>query len=112
MLLLHFGYDLGHFGWINFWDMHQRKRIGNLLAGLLPLLWLMTYLFINLPVLMVLAGGIAGSILLFLVVYVAYHIKYQSPQVIPSGLAYNFTFWVSISSIVLVGIYGMVKLAE
>lgn len=100
----------GHFAWIDFWDMSKRKSISNLLACLLPAIWLLAYLFINLPVLMVLAGGVAGSVLLFLVIFVAYHLKYKRQQVIPSGAAYTIAFWISIISIVLVGVYGIVKL--
>lgn len=102
----------GHFGWIDFWDMNQRKKTADILAWILPTIWLVTYLFINLPVLMVLSGGVAGSLLLFLVVYAAYHFKYQRPQVIPSGIAYTISFWISVLSILLVGVYGVVKLVE
>ncbi|MCU0391681.1 MAG: divalent metal cation transporter, partial [Thermoflexibacter sp.] len=102
----------GHFGWANFWDIRQRQKIGAILAWILPLIWLIAYLFINLPVLMVLAGGIAGSLLLFLVVYVAYQFKYQQPQIIPSGVVYTIAFWISILSILLVGVYGIFKLME
>lgn len=100
----------GHLGWINFWDMGQRKKTSNFLTWILPSIWLVTYLFINLPVLMVLSGGVAGSVLLFLVVFAAYNFKYQRQQVISSGIVYNVAFWVSILSILLVGIYGIIKL--
>jgi Mn2+/Fe2+ NRAMP family transporter len=100
----------GHFGWIDFWNIKQRKKIADFLAWILPTIWAITYLFINLPVLMVLSGGIAGSILLFLVVFAAYDFKYRRKQVIQSSFIYTLAFWVSVLSILLVGIYGIVIL--
>jgi len=57
---------------------------------------------------MVLSGGVIGSILLFIVVFGAYHFKYSRQQVIPSGRFYDVAFWVSVISILGVGVYGIV----
>lgn len=98
----------GQLGWIDFFDLSKRKKIIAILAWTVPFIWAFMYLFIELPVLMVLFGGIIGSLMLFIVVYAAYHFKYTRIQLLPSGRFYNVAFWVSIISIIAVGIYGVV----
>ena len=102
----------GHFGWIDFWNLEQRKRTISLLAWILPAIWAAAYLFINMPVLMVLSGGVVGSVVLFLVVYAAWYFKYRRAQVIPSSFAYTIAFWISVVSILMVGVYGLYKVFE
>lgn len=100
----------GRLGWINFNDLSQRRKMIALLAWIIPLLWAATYLYINLPVMMILFGGVVGSVMLFLVVFAGITIKYTIPNVVPPGRFYNITFWISVVSICFVGIYGIVKL--
>jgi manganese transport protein len=99
----------GQFGWIDFWNLKQRKQTISILAWVLPFIWASVYLFIELPVIMVLSGGVIGSILLFLVLFAAYQFKYKRNQLISSSPAYNFAFWISIVSILAVGVYGVMK---
>lgn len=99
----------GQMGWIDFFNLKQRKKVIAILSWMFPFLWVVMYLFIQLPVLMVLSGGIVGSFLLFLVVFAAYHFKYKQEQIIPSGSFYALAFWFSIISILGVGVYGLVK---
>lgn len=102
----------GHFGWIDFWNIDQRKRTITVLAWTFPIIWTIAYLFINMPVIMVLSGGVVGSMLLFLVVFAAWHFKYKRPQIVPSGWFYTIAFWISVASILMVGIYGLAKVLE
>ncbi len=102
----------GQFGWIDFWNLDQRKRVVSRLAWILPMIWAAAYLFIELPVLMVLSGGVVGSVLLFLVVFAAWHFKYKRAQVISSGIIYNTAFWASVIAIVATGVYGLMKVFE
>ena len=102
----------GQFGWIDFWNLDQRKRVVSRLAWILPMIWAAAYLFIELPVLMVLSGGVVGSVLLFLVVFAAWHFKYRRSQVISSGPVYNIAFWASVVCIIATGIYGLMKVFE
>ena len=75
------------------------------------LLWALLFVFIKLPVLMVLTGGIVGSFLLFLVVYAVIHFRYLRGQpLFKPGFIYDLTLWVSILSILGVGILGIFKL--
>lgn len=100
----------GQMGWIDFFDLSQRKKLIAILSWTFPFIWAFMYLFIKLPVLMVLSGGVIGSFLLFIVVFGAYHFKYTRIQIIPSGKFYNIAFWVSVISIFAVGVYGVVSL--
>jgi Mn2+/Fe2+ NRAMP family transporter len=97
----------GQLRWIDFSNLKQRNTVIAILAWAFPATWALTYMFIELPVVMILFGGAVGSIMLFLIVFAALHIKYQRTQVIQANMFYDVAFWVSIVSIVLVGIYGI-----
>ena len=98
----------GQMGWIDFNNLAQRKKIIAVLAWFFPITWACAYLFIKLPVLMVLSGGIVGSFMLFLVMSVALHFKYVR-ALSKSSLFYDVAFWISIVSILGVGLYGLTK---
>lgn len=100
----------GQLGWINFFDSTVRKKLIGWLAWIFPTLWLCMFLFINSPVLMILSGGIVGSVLLFIVVYAALYFRYKRATPIQPGIFYDLIFWVSVISIVSVGIYGLTVL--
>jgi hypothetical protein len=98
----------GQLQWIDFQDPRQRRRIIAVLAWLFPAAWALTYMYFELPVVMILFGGAVGSVMLFLIVFAALHIKYRRAKPIATGgLLYDVAFWVSIASILLVGIYGV-----
>lgn len=101
----------GTIGWIDFNSQLQRKKTIAILAWTYPLLWALLFIFIKLPVLMVLTGGIVGSFLLFLVVFAVVHFRYfRSNTHFRDGVFYNIIFWISICSIVGVGFLGIYKL--
>jgi manganese transport protein len=97
-------------GWINFRDLSSRKKLISFLAWIIPLCWAVTYLFIKLPVMMILFGGVVGSIMLFLVVFAALEIRKTLPRIEQESRWYTVAFWVSVVSICFVGAYGIVKL--
>lgn len=97
----------GQLGWIDFTATAQRKKVIAILAWLFPAAWSLAYMFIELPVFMILFGGVVGSILLFILVFAVIHAKYFRHQAIKAGLFYDIAFWISILSIVGVGIYGV-----
>jgi hypothetical protein len=86
-------------GWIDFFDVRQRKKLIAVISWTVPFVWAFMYLYIELPVVMVLFGGVVGSLMLFIVVFGAYHFKYGRIQFIPSGGFYNVAFWISVISI-------------
>src|SRR5688500_8869170 len=74
----------GQLSWIDFSNIKQRSAVIAALAWFFPTAWTLTYLFIELPVVMILFGGAVGSIMLFLIVFAALHIKYYREQIINS----------------------------
>lgn len=102
----------GQLGWIDFSNARQRNRVIAVLAWIFPIGWALTYMFIELPVVMILFGGMVGSVMLFLIVLAAWHIKYKRQQTVESGVFYDVAFWISIISILLVGIYGITGLVS
>ena len=75
----------GQVGWINFYDDKQRGRVIAVLAWIFPIIWASLYLFIELPVMMILSGGLVGSILLFLIVFAAINESQVFPAAISRG---------------------------
>ncbi len=102
----------GQMGWINFFDLQQRKRIVSWLALVIPLIWATMFLFIKLPVLMIISGGIVGSVLLFIIVFAAIQFYRRRAAFMPSGILYKIAFAVSVLSIIIVGIYGLIQLSS
>ena len=99
----------GQLGWFHFSDLKKRKKMVSTLSFLIPFIWACLYCYIELPVLMVLSGGIIGSFMLLLVVFAGWHFKYGRIQILPSGRFYNFIFWISVASIAWVAIYSLVQ---
>lgn len=101
----------GEFGWMNFSKSHSRKRTVAILAWVFPFTWMCVYFFIELPLLMILSGGIVGSVLLLLVVYAAISFRYKSNfyQLKPLIL-YDIFLWLSVLSIFFIAVYGIIKL--
>ena len=99
----------GQMGWINFFDIQQRKKVVSWLAWIIPMIWAITYLFIKLPVIMIISGGIIGSVLLFVIVFAAISFRNKRAQFFPSGILYNIAFAISVLSIITIGVYGLVQ---
>ncbi len=98
----------GQLGWIRFNDLRQRKRTITILAWFFPALWAILFLLVKLPVLMVTIGGTATSIMLLIVVYVAFNYKYKlSVSMLKTGTVYNIIFIISSLSIALFGLYSL-----
>jgi Mn2+/Fe2+ NRAMP family transporter len=100
----------GQMKWIDFWNLKQRRAVVALLSWIFPFCWAAAYLFIELPVAMVLFGGLVGSFLLLIVVFAALHFKYTRTNDVKAGIVYNIAFWFSVVSIGFVGVYGVIKL--
>jgi Mn2+/Fe2+ NRAMP family transporter len=99
----------GQLHWMDFSDLKKRKKMISILSLLFPFLWACLYCYIELPVLMVLSGGIVGSVMLLLVVFAGWHFKYRRDPPIAAGRFYTIIFWISVVSIVLVAVYGLVQ---
>ncbi|WP_236974340.1 Nramp family divalent metal transporter [Membranihabitans maritimus] len=97
-------------GWVQFYDPAKREKSIQYLAWIFPLIWCFLYIFIKLPVLMVLIGGFSTSILLLIVVFAAYRFRYfRLPYSLKPSRLYDIFFWVSSLAILGVGIYSISK---
>lgn len=98
----------GQLGWIDFSNIAQRRKVIAALSWFFPAAWALTYLYMELPVTMILFGGVVGSVMLFLVVFAALHVRYVRIQPIQhGGKIYEIFFWISTLSIFLGGVYGL-----
>lgn len=101
----------GELGWIKWEDLKTRKKWVAILAWSLPILWALAFAFVNLPSFMVLFGGVVGSVLLIVVVYAAIQFRLKNNTLnLASGAFSTILFWLSVVSIGLVSVYGIVKL--
>lgn len=106
-----FGDAFGQLGWMPFNDISSQKRTIALLAWLFPALWCLLFLFIKLPILMILLGGAATSVLLLVVVWAAWQFRYRElPASLKPTMAYDSWFWASVLAILGVSVYGAVSL--
>lgn len=101
----------GQLGWINFFDQKERMRSIAFLSWLFPFLWALIFVFIKLPVVMVLIGGIITSIILLLVIGAVFFFRYKHTiaAFIPSK-TYDSLLWISILSTVIIAVYGLIKI--
>lgn len=100
----------GQLGWIDFSNLKQRKKTVAILAFVFPALWVLMYYTIHLPVLMILSGGVIGSVMLILVGYAAIHFRYFRKSESQPSPVFDVFFWLSLFSIVFVAVYGLISL--
>lgn len=99
----------GQLGWIDFFEESSRKRTIAMLAWCIPAAWALAFFFVKSPVLMILSGGIIGSLLLLLVAFAAVHF-HRSADGAAAGPIYRLALFVSIFSIAAIAIYGLASL--
>ena len=101
----------GQLGWINPESITDRKKWVAILAWLFPCLWVIAYLFVEMPTFMILSGGAVGSILLLIVVFASINFRSQNKFLkIASGPVSEIMFWLSVASIASISMYGIFKL--
>lgn len=97
--------------WIDFSNLKVRMRTIRILAIVFPILWTLAFLVVKLPVLMVTIGGIATFLMLIIIVVAGLWFRFRGERtVVEPGRFYRIALLVSCSAILLVGIYGVVKL--
>jgi len=99
------------FGWIDNDDKKGQEKWVKILAWLLPAIWILTFLFVQLPAFMILSGGVVGSVLLLVVVFAGIKFRAKNRKLnLVSGWWSEIIFWMSVVSILLVSGYGIFKL--
>ena len=102
------------FNQLNWWQIQNQADKDNsvkILAWLFPVLWIITYLFLELPAFMVLIGGVIGSVLLLVVVYAAILFRRKNQFLkLDSSILSRSIFWLSVISIIFISAYGILKL--
>lgn len=105
------GDAFGQLGWMKFDTPAEQRKAIAILSWVLPAVWCILYLFLQAPVMMVIMGGIATSILLILIVYVSLVFRYRElPVLLAPSAAYDLFFWISVASILVVSGYGIVQI--
>jgi Mn2+/Fe2+ NRAMP family transporter len=100
----------GQIGWINFYNPAVRKKSIAILAWAFPFTWALLFIFIKLPVMMILIGGFVTSILLLIVVYAAFQFRFKRlPASLKPTRFYDLALMLSALVIVAVGIYSIIK---
>ncbi|NND09307.1 MAG: Nramp family divalent metal transporter [Saprospiraceae bacterium] len=101
----------GELGWIDFFNQDDRAKSIAILSWVFPFSWAAIFVFIKLPVIMVLAGGVITSIILLLVIWAVINFRYKhlSAYFIPTK-SYDFLLWTSIIVTIIVALYGIFKL--
>jgi len=95
----------------NFHDNATRHKLVGILAWVIPMCWALLFLYFKSPGLMVMLGGISTSLILLIVVFAAIHFRMKRlPAELKPSRFYDFALWLSILSIITVGIYGIYKL--
>ncbi|HER09677.1 MAG TPA: divalent metal cation transporter [Bacteroides sp.] len=97
--------------WIDFSNLRVRLRTIRILAIVFPVLWTIAFLVVRLPVLMVTIGGIATFIMLMIVVIAGIYFRFGlKNQILQPGRFYNVALVVSCIAIIMVGVYGIIRL--
>jgi manganese transport protein len=105
------GDAVGETGLYDFRNPKTRAKVIAAIAFIVPAVYTLLFLLIKAPVFMVTVGGIATSVLLLIVVFAAIHFRYRrlSAELAP-GRFFDVWLWVSILTIGLIGVYGIITL--
>jgi len=108
-----FADTFGRLGVIDFFNPRQRRLFIGVFAWISPIIWCVLFLTMKAPVLMIVLGGIGTSVMLLLVVYAAVYLRYRRlPRELKPSRAYDVWLWLSVSAIVVLGIYGLYQLYQ
>lgn len=96
--------------WMDGESETQRKRSVAILAWVVPFLWAVSYLLIQLPLFLVVLWGIANSLFLVVVAYQGLLYRYQQtiPELKP-GILYDFALWLAFVSFVTLSLLALIN---
>lgn len=96
---------VGVFDWS---DSRARNRWMRIFIAALPTVWLLTFLWINSPLVMIMIGGIAGGIFLAAVAVSALYLRSRIEPELRGGRFIHVALIVSALAIMALGIYSVV----
>ena len=96
---------VGVFDWT---DSRARNRWMRVFIAALPIVWLLTFLWINSPLVMIMIGGIAGGIFLAAVAVSALYLRSRIEPELRGGRFIHVALIVSALAISALGIYSVV----
>jgi len=102
------GDAFGQLKWLKYGTVEERRRSIALFSWIFPFAWCGFFLLFQVPVMMVILGGIATSVLLLMIVWVAWMYRYRElPPSLKPSLLYDAFLWLSVVSILVVSGYGV-----
>lgn len=102
----------GRIGWINFEDSAQRKKSIAILSVVFPIIWSLLYFVIAQPGFMVIIGGSLTMLILLIVVFAAFVMRYRwLPDELKPSKKFDLVLWLSALSIVVAGVFSAIKFA-
>lgn len=94
---------IGVFDWT---DARKRNGWMRFFIALLPIIWLLTFLWINEPLVMIMVGGIAGGIFLAAVAVSALYLRGRIEPALRGGRFLHVALIISAIAIIALGIYS------
>jgi Mn2+/Fe2+ NRAMP family transporter len=96
-------------GWGNLSERKRKQKLIRWLTWLFPITWALALWLLQSPVLMVLSGGVVGSVMLLVVATAAIYFKRHTSSIISTSAFYHIAFWISAVTILSVAVYGLVQ---
>lgn len=94
-------------GWVK---KSQVKAVVRILAFAFPIAWITMYWVVQLPGVLVLIGGMIGSILLLVTLFISLRFRKKSSHLgFGNSLSSKLFFWMSVSAILGVSMYGIIQ---
>jgi manganese transport protein len=98
-------------GWIKFTSSSEQKKAIGIFSWVFPVTWCLLFWFVQAPVMMVILGGVATSVLLLLVVWAALIFRYQFlPDSLRPTLVYDVFLWLSVISVLAISTYSLIQI--
>ncbi|MEN8737496.1 MAG: Nramp family divalent metal transporter [Akkermansiaceae bacterium] len=102
----------GRFGWIDFENERDRKKSIAFLSVAFPIIWTLLYFWIEKPGFMVIIGGSLTTLILLLVVFATFMMRYHwLTRELRPGLGFDLILWLSSLSIIGAGVFVGIKFA-
>jgi len=102
----------GRFGWIDFSDPGKRKKTIAVLALAFPVIWTVEGMLIQKPAFMVIIGGSLTMLILLIVVFAAFVMRYRwLPDELKPSKSFDAVLWLSSAAIIFAGGFSAMEFA-